>query len=113
MKFSSHTKQTRRLKFSSDRKICLVKYGVNSMWGIGSLTLSTSKACIFTHPFERASGVARLVLLGNRHEHSLSAQRQVLIKKSGRTIERLAPNSEVVNLKCFSIQVAFIYPFIC
>ena len=38
--------------------------------------------------------------------NSLSAHRQVLIKKSGRTIERLAPNSEVVNLKCFSIQVA-------
>ena len=32
----------------------------------------------------------------------LSAHRQVLIKKSGRTIERLAPNSEVVKLKCFS-----------
>ena len=44
--------------------------------------------------------------------NSLSSQRQVLIKKSGRTIERLAPNSEVVNLKCFSIQVAFIYLFI-
>ena len=38
--------------------------------------------------------------------NSLSAHWQVLIKKSGRTIERLAPNSEVVNLKCFSIQVA-------
>ena len=45
--------------------------------------------------------------------NSLSAHRQVLIKNSGRTIERLASNSEVVNLKCFSIQVAFIYPFIC
>ena len=45
--------------------------------------------------------------------NSLSAHRQVLIKKSGRTIERLAPNSEVVNLKCFSIEVAFTYPFIC
>ena len=45
--------------------------------------------------------------------NSLSAHRQVLIKKSGRTIERLAPNSEVVNLKFFPIQVAFIYPFIC
>ena len=45
--------------------------------------------------------------------NSLSAHRQVLIKKSGRTIEHLAPNSEVVNLKCFSTQVAFIYPFIC
>ena len=44
--------------------------------------------------------------------NSLSAHRQVLIKKSGRTIERLTPNSEVVNLKCFSIHVAFIYPFI-
>ena len=44
---------------------------------------------------------------------SLSAHRQVLIKKSGRTTERLPPNSEVDNLKCFSIQVAFIYPFIC
>ena len=44
--------------------------------------------------------------------NSWLAHRQVLIKKSGRTIERLAPNSEVVNLKCFSIQVAFIYPFI-
>ena len=45
--------------------------------------------------------------------YSLSAHRQVLIKKSERTIERLAPNSEVVNLKCFSVQAAFIYPFIC
>ena len=45
--------------------------------------------------------------------NSLSAHRQVLIKKSGRTIERLAPNSEVVNLKCFSLEEAFIYPFIC
>ena len=45
--------------------------------------------------------------------NSLSARRQVLIKESGRKIERLSPNSEVVNLKCFSIQVAFIYPFIC
>ena len=36
----------------------------------------------------------------------------VLIKKSGKTIECLAPNSEVVNLKCFSIEVAFIYSFI-
>ena len=36
--------------------------------------------------------------------NSLAEQRQVLIKKSGRTIERLAPNSEVVNLKCFSIE---------
>ena len=45
--------------------------------------------------------------------NSLSAHRKMLIKKSGRTIERLAPNSEVVvNLKFFSIQVAFIYPFI-
>ena len=34
--------------------------------------------------------------------NSLSAHRQVLIKKSGRTIERLVPNSEEVNLKCFS-----------
>ena len=32
------------------------------------ISLSTSKACNFTHPFERASGVAPLVLLGNRHE---------------------------------------------
>ena len=45
--------------------------------------------------------------------NSLSAHPQVLIKKSGRTIERLVPKSEVVNFKCFSIQVAFIYPFIC
>ena len=45
--------------------------------------------------------------------NSLLEHRQVLIKKSGRTIERLAPNSEVVNPKFFSIQVAFIYPFIC
>ena len=45
--------------------------------------------------------------------NSLSAHRQVLIEKSGRTIERPVPNSEVVNLKCFSIEVAFIYPFIC
>ena len=45
--------------------------------------------------------------------NSLSARQQILIKKSGRTIERLAPNSEVVNLKGFSIEVAFIYPFIC
>ena len=37
--------------------------------------------------------------------NSLSARRQVLIKKSGRIIEHLAPNSEVVNLKCFSIEV--------
>ena len=37
----------------------------------------------------------------------------MLIKKSGRTIERLAPNSEVVNLKCFSIHVAFNYPSTC
>ena len=45
--------------------------------------------------------------------NSLSARRQVLIKRCGITIERLAPNSEVVNLKCFSIEIAFIYPFIC
>ena len=45
--------------------------------------------------------------------NSLSAHRQVLIKKSGRTIERLAPNSEVVNLKCCFFQVDFIYTFIC
>ena len=44
--------------------------------------------------------------------NSLSARRQVLIKKSGRTIERLAPNYEVVNLTCFSFEVAYIYPFI-
>ena len=43
--------------------------------------------------------------------NSLSAHRQVLIKRSGRIIERVAPKSEVVNLKCFFIQVAFIYPF--
>ena len=45
--------------------------------------------------------------------NSLSARRQVLIKMFGKTIESLAPNSEVVNLKCFSFEVAFIYPFIC
>ena len=45
--------------------------------------------------------------------NSLSAHRQVLIKKSGRTIDCLSPNSEVVNRKCFSIEVSFIYPFIC
>ena len=44
------------------------------------LTLSTSKACIFTHPFERASGDALLVLLGNVMNNSLSVHRQVLIK---------------------------------
>ena len=44
---------------------------------------------------------------------SLSVLRQVLIKKSGRTIERRHPNFEVVNLKCFSIEVAFIYPLTC
>ena len=40
--------------------------------------------------------------------NSLSAHRQMLIKKSGRTIERLSPIYEVVNFKCFSIEVAFI-----
>ena len=74
--------------------------------------LSTSKACIFTHPFECASCGALLVLLGIIMNNSLSAYWQVLIKKSGRTIEHLAPNSDVVNLKCFSFEVAFIYPFI-
>ena len=39
--------------------------------------------------------------------NSLSAHRQVLIKKSGRTIECLAPNSEVVNLKCFFYSGSF------
>ena len=43
----------------------------------------------------------------------LSVRPQVLIKKSGRTIEHLPPNSEVVNLKFFSIEVAFIYPLTC
>ena len=69
--------------------------------------------CIFTHPFERARGGALLVLLGSVMNNSLSARRQVLIKKSGRTIELQAPNFDVVNLKCFSFDDAFIYPFIC
>ena len=64
-----------------------------------SLTLSTSKACIFTHPFERTSGGALLVLLGNVMNNSLSARWQELIKKSERTIERLAPNSSIFLLK--------------
>ena len=44
------------------------------------------KSVYFTHPFERASGGALLVLLGNVMNNSMSAHRQVLIKKSGRTI---------------------------
>ena len=32
----------------------------------------------------------------------------MLIKKSGRTLECLSPNSDVVNLKCFSFEVPFI-----
>ena len=42
--------------------------------------------------------------------NSMSACRQVLIKKSGRTIERLARTSDVVNLKCYTFEVRFIYP---
>ena len=40
--------------------------------------------------------------------NSLLARRLVLIKKvwkTRRTIERLAPNSEMVNLKCFSFEL--------
>ena len=42
--------------------------------------------------------------------NSLSAHQQVLIKKSGRTIECLARNSDVGNLKVFLFEVPFIYP---
>ena len=38
----------------------------------------------------------------------------MLIKKSGRKIERLAPNSNVVHLKCFLYSRSLhLYPFIC
>ena len=40
--------------------------------------------------------------------NSLSASQQVLIKKSGRTIERLASNSDVFHLMCFLFEVASI-----
>ena len=46
-----------------------------------------------------------LVLLGSVMNNSLSARRQVLIKKSG-TIEHLAPNSEVVNLNYLTVSIA-------
>ena len=71
------------------------------------------KSVYFYTLFRARERRALLVLLGNVMNNPLSARRQVLIRKSGRTIERLALNSEVVNLKYFSIKLAFIYPFIC
>ena len=72
------------------------------------------KSLYFYTPFRARERWCSAGIAGERHEYSLSARLQVLIKKSGRTIERLAPsNSEVVNLKCFSFEVTFIYHFIC
>ena len=55
-----------KLKETQQRAIEAICQGDDVFYSLH--ILSTLKTCIFTHPLERASGVAPLVLLGNRHE---------------------------------------------